>query len=524
MTTTAPDLATAVELARAGQDVMVRCPAHDDGQASLHVSPGTDQPVVLQCHAGCETEAILYEAGMTWEEVSRPVEAPSHAAPASIAPVVYSYTDEDGAELFQALRFAKPGGGKEFRQRHKEAGQWVWNLRDVRRVLYRLPAVIEAVRDGRVITITEGEKDVLTAVERYGLDATTNPMGAGKWRPEYTEVLAGSRVNIVSDADKPGREHARAVAELLRAAECTVRIFESPFEGCKDLTDHWRAGHSLADLIETTVDTTGKAAASYGMDIIDYLTTEFGEEQFVIEQTLAREERLLVVGLEGHGKSTLLRQIAACTAAGIHPFTMQPMKPRKVLYVDAENSPRQMFRSWENIVGLCARHGHPIPAGQLTLLAEYLTQPNLTKLEGRDWFFERIAAYRPDLILVGPVKNVVSRNVTDDEVVRKFKETIDESRTICSSAVVMEHHAPHKAPGEKIREVRPYGSSLFLSWVDYGYGMQPTEQRDVYEWRRNRNPRERSRVWPEFLRLGKPGTLEFPWEQDYPTDGSRAVR
>ena len=38
---------------------MARCPAHDDGKASLHVSVGKTQPVVLKCHAGCEPDDIL---------------------------------------------------------------------------------------------------------------------------------------------------------------------------------------------------------------------------------------------------------------------------------------------------------------------------------------------------------------------------------------------------------------------------------------------------------------------------------
>lgn len=52
-------------------------------------------------------------------------------------------------------------------------------------MLFHLPQVLAAVRAGQTIYIVEGEKDVL-AVEQAGGVATTNPMGAGMWRGEYS--------------------------------------------------------------------------------------------------------------------------------------------------------------------------------------------------------------------------------------------------------------------------------------------------------------------------------------------------
>jgi hypothetical protein len=38
---------------------MARCPAHEDGTASLHISRGDKHPIVLKCHAGCDPVDIL---------------------------------------------------------------------------------------------------------------------------------------------------------------------------------------------------------------------------------------------------------------------------------------------------------------------------------------------------------------------------------------------------------------------------------------------------------------------------------
>lgn len=521
----APDFITAIDMAKAGHDVMTKCPAHSDGTASLSVRPGSDeQPVVFHCHAGCEPVDVIAESGVDWAEVCKPLDRqPTSVIPRTIAPIVYSYTDEQGTELFQTLRFQRAGGKKDFRQRHRDpsVNEWVWTLTGVRRVLYNLPAVVEAVRQGQEIWLVEGEKDVETMLA-HGMVASCNPMGAGKWLPEYTETLRGATVNIIADNDKPGRTHARTVATLLREAECNVRTFETGLEGCKDITDHAASGGTLSTLIETTHNDDD--TASHGMEILAYIQMEFAGEEFVIPDTLAHEERLLVTGLEGQGKSTLIRQIGVMVAAGIHPFTLREIPPRRVMVIDAENSPRQMQASWRTLVGLAAHHGHQIEQGALTLFGEYLTQPDLTTLEGRDWLFERVAAYRPDLVILGPVQNLTGRDVKDDEVVRKFKRTIDEMREINRSAVVIEHHAPHKAPGERDRSVRPYGSSLFLKWPDFGYGLKPTEEEGLYEWERTRWPRERTRQWPERLRVGTPNTDEWPWEVAEPSDGGTVYR
>ena len=151
----------------------------------------------------------------------------------------YDYVDESGALLFQVVRFFP----KDFRQRRPDGASWVWNLNGTRRVPYRLPGVIQAVRDGIPIYVVEGEKDV-HSIERAGGVATCNPGGVGKWREEFSAYFeAAASVVVVADADEPGRKHASAVAAALRVAVRDVRVV-SPKAG-KDASDHLAAGFGL---------------------------------------------------------------------------------------------------------------------------------------------------------------------------------------------------------------------------------------------------------------------------------------
>jgi replicative DNA helicase len=518
-------LSEAIESAHRREQTMTRCPAHDDGNASLHVTYGDKHPVLMTCHAGCSIEAIIAEGNVDPQSLMAPrddndVTADGVWTPAKdsngrplTASHIYPYYDEEGQLLFEVLRIPEPGGKKTFRQRHPDSTErsgWKWNMEGVRRVLYRLPEVLAAKRDGVRIWVVEGEKDVET-LRRLGEVATTSPMGAGngKWLDEYTEMLAGATVTIVPDADATGRAHARVVREALVAAGCAVSVKEA-MNGCKDITDHFGAGGSMATLIET-VPEQQEAKTSYGLDILEAIKRTVTPASFVVPGVLARGDRLLVTGFEGHGKSTLLRQMGVMCAAGIHPWTLNEMPPQKVLFIDSENHPDQVLESWQHMIGLASRLGRPVEEGQLILLEEWDNDIDLTSDDGHDWMMERIHAYQPDIVCMGPLYNLSSKDLSEHAVVGRLKQVVNEARSICGSAFIMEHHAPHRGPGDKERSVRPYGSSTFLKWPDFGFGLRPTETEGVYEWQKTRFPRVRSRHFPSHMRWGKPESLEFPW-------------
>ena len=51
---------------KGGQGYVAKCPAHDDRNASLSLAevPGR---VLLKCFAGCKTDAIVRNLGLTWK-------------------------------------------------------------------------------------------------------------------------------------------------------------------------------------------------------------------------------------------------------------------------------------------------------------------------------------------------------------------------------------------------------------------------------------------------------------------------
>ena len=79
-----------------------------------------------------------------------------------------------------------------------------------------------------MVLVCEGEKDADTAA-RYGLVATTNPGGAGKWQPELTQYFQGKqRVCIIQDNDAAGAKHTANVIKALNGVVPTIGVVRFP--------------------------------------------------------------------------------------------------------------------------------------------------------------------------------------------------------------------------------------------------------------------------------------------------------
>lgn len=491
-----------------------QCPAHEDRNASLSLGGRKDGTgTVLHCHAGCHTDVVLEALGMSAADLfDEPSggggrEPAGEWTPFGEAIAVYDYTDEQGALLFQVCRTRD----KQFPQRRPDPSRkagWNWKLGGTRRVLYKLPKVIEAVKDGEVIWVCEGEKDV-HALERAGVTATCNPGGAGKWRPEFAEFLRDAIVCIVADKDKPGQAHARQVAASLEGIALAAEIVEAAGEH-KDAAAHLAAGLALA-AFETTWE-QGEPAADLAPDLYEFLAIDDPVNDWVIPGLLERGDRLIWTGFEGLGKSVITRQLAVCAAAGIHPFEHRPITQRRVLFIDCENPDRKSRRHFRGLERTARLKGVPVPPGAFRII-QRPEGVDLTRDEDAAWLLERVTAHKPDLLVIGPFYRLHAADTNDEKAARTVVSALDAARLKADCALITEAHAGHGAGYE--RNLRPTGSSLLMRWPEFGYGIRPAPDAEpdehghcrhvrVQAWR---GPRE-EREWPRELIWG---TREFDW-------------
>ena len=252
-----------------GKDISCPLPGHDDDRPSF----GLCHDAAAFCCHGCDRkgDVIELQALLNGGEKGKAIQALAKLA--GIEPErtrkqrnrgriveTYDYTDAAGKLLFQVCRMDP----KDFRQRRpdpEKPGCWLWNMNGTGRILYRLPAIVEALDAGRVVFIAEGEKDC-DALAGLDLAATCNPGGAGKWRSEYAGALSGAKAIVIADKDTPGRKHAAAVLQALSGKAESVRVIELPDRKghtVKDPADWIAAGgtrEELRDVIRNAPDWT----------------------------------------------------------------------------------------------------------------------------------------------------------------------------------------------------------------------------------------------------------------------------
>jgi hypothetical protein len=320
------------------------CPAHEDSTPSLSVSNG-DGSVLVHCHAnwGCTTEAILERIGLRMADL---YDEPTTGKYSKQVVANYNYVDEAGELLFQVVRYDP----KDFRQRQPDGrGGWVFNTKGVRRVLYRLPEVLQTAMAGGEIFIVEGEKDV-HALERLGAVATCNAGGAGKWREEYTQSLVGAGlVRVVADNDEPGRDHARQVAASLTKSGISVKVLHAP--AGKDVAEHLGMGRRIDDLEPLELHLTSTRSRSDDTrDLVGHRTLRVRRAseikprpvQWLWRDRIALGTLALLGGREGIGKSTVSYHLVAQITRGTLPGRHEG-KPRTVIVAATEDS-------WEHTI------------------------------------------------------------------------------------------------------------------------------------------------------------------------------
>ena len=321
---------------------MARCPAHDDRNPSLHVSEGRGK-VLVHCHAGCSQEAVVSALGIQFPDLFDTPAANRGPRDAKREITAYDYVDERGELLYQVVRFIP----KDFRQRRPDGnGGWRWTLGNTRRVLYRLPAVLEATLQGRAIYVVEGEKDV-HAIERLGGVATCCPMGAGKWRAEFSEVLRGARVRIIADADRPGRKHAAEVGRALDGIADSVRLLRAA-EG-NDAHDHAEAGHGLEKFVPLDRAAAGVTRPTF--HTLAELLKRPGllkPPECVLPRIAFRARGVLLCGPDKSGKSTLLANGAAAITYG-RPWLGSETKAGRVVWCGLEEATSDAVRRFAEL-------------------------------------------------------------------------------------------------------------------------------------------------------------------------------
>ena len=235
----------------------VRCPGHDDQNASLSITEGQDGRILLYCHAGCQTESVVAAMGLKISDLFPPKSEPIRPQPPAkhngklhqdLASAVraagwsiaqrtevehretgrWPYRDPNGEITAYVIRFdpvnAVPDENgktpKQFAPIHRDGAGWRVGDPSGSWPLFNLP---EILKTSGPVFVSEGEK-ASEAGKSIGLTCTTSAHGASSPNKSDWKPLAGRDVIILPDNDEAGESYGQAVAEILSKLEPPARV------------------------------------------------------------------------------------------------------------------------------------------------------------------------------------------------------------------------------------------------------------------------------------------------------------
>lgn len=310
-------------------------------------------------------------------------------------------------------------------------------------------------------------------------------------------------------------ERLAELAAMRGGIEESTRTIQALYAGQGDATEILENG---VERLKAVRDRGMASSDKPSKTLRTFLTEADDEPEWIVPGVLARWDRLIVTAPEGGGKSLFNRQLLARTAAGLHPWQKARIAPKRVLLVDVENSESQV-RPWLRRMhrAACEELGGPADDLLDNFVVEVLEGGlDLRNPGDRARLLRLVEHNAPDMIAIGPLYKMASGNPNEEEVARDLMSALEAVRVASGgAAMLIEAHAPHKTGGERHRDFRPIGSSLWLRWPEFGFGLAPISNKEMQfaeeerlvrwqAWRGSRSERD----WPEMFMRG----ATWPWQ------------
>jgi hypothetical protein len=331
-------------------------------------------------------------------------------------------------------------------------------------------------------------------------------------------------------ASAPPAMNADWYAERLRELHARRCLWEmcmreiQRLDALSDSGEHTGAAESVARMRTDMEEALGYATGRAGESVTTM--AEFLEQvsswDWLVPGLFERRDRLVVTGDEGGGKSMLMAQISFAMAAGLHPFTSAPIPGDpaiRVAIVDCENSAGQSRRRYKDLARrvnvLRSTFGMPEVDWTKQMAIEFRTDGlDLMAAHEVAWLERYVAATTPDVLVIGPLYKLHHEDMNSEPAARQMVGVLDSIRARHDCMILTEAHAGHSKAEDGKRLMRPRGSSLFLGWPEFGFGIRSTDQKGCAEFVPWRGQRE-SRAFPEQICWGHRDALPWKPSQEY---------
>lgn len=265
-------------------------------------------------------------------------------------------------------------------------------------------------------------------------------------------------------------------------------------------------------IVETVRDDlqVHEARSTSGLTTVTFdevMATAEDTRPWLMPDMMRTNERLVITGPEGGGKSVLVAQM--CLGAAMGVSTMDPLmplhEPRRVLMLDVENDRLGIKSNLRKVYPYLRE----MTGGEVRPDIEWvdIAYIDLSDPVSRQRVIRLAKERQPDLMYMGSLYKLAPEvPQAVDSQFYAISRTVDQVRAETGASVIIEAHTGHGVGNDRNGNMRPSGSSMWMRWPEFGIAMLPQRGRPtkIGYWRGNRI---RERTWPGGLQHGE----VLPW-------------
>lgn len=226
------------------------CPAHDDDKASLGISEGKNQCILLRCRAGCFTETVVAKLKLTMADLM-----PDRTNRGYGDPRYHRWDARDassGEVVAVHARCDRPGQDKDMWWERPDGRRGLGGLKTADLALY----AVDQLGDLETVAVGEGEKTA-DALIKQGIAAAATVTGASITPcDDALRPLLGRHIILWPDNDKEGHAHMRRIGTRLLELgldEDNLHIIIWGTEKGDDAADAVARGENLREIMDQAV-------------------------------------------------------------------------------------------------------------------------------------------------------------------------------------------------------------------------------------------------------------------------------
>jgi hypothetical protein len=196
------------------------------------------------------------------------------------------------------------------------------------------------------------------------------------------------------------------------------------------------------------------------IEALVHYDTDHDPNTLIGRRWLCRSQAALIIGQSGLGKSSLTMQFIISMALGIDFFGMTPVRPLKILSIQAENDTGDQA---EHLKGVLNGLNLNNRIADLNKMITFISETVRTGDQFISWISALARRHSPDIIAIDPILSYIGGDISSQEVCSKFfRNGLNPISQHTGCAWLVVHHTGKPPKDTQVRSFMRSGDMSYL--------------------------------------------------------------